>query len=174
MTTNTNTALNPEQLGYLKSQLRDIHLPTSIDWWPPAPGWWLLGTLLVVLVFFAVRWLIKFWRIKTMTELLQSELTDIRIQHQITGPSVTTINACAILLKRICLACHDREQIAPLTGQALTQFINQQSQPSVLSASSIQLLDNHRFQQHTPDEQSLNQLLNECQQWINTMARRLV
>lgn len=33
-----------EQLG----QLRDIHLPGSVSWWPPAPGWWIL--LVVILI----------------------------------------------------------------------------------------------------------------------------
>ena len=29
------------------AQLRDIHLPEAVSWWPLAPGWWVLGALLV-------------------------------------------------------------------------------------------------------------------------------
>ena len=28
--------------------LRDIHLPGSVGWWPPAIGWWLLAALVLV------------------------------------------------------------------------------------------------------------------------------
>jgi hypothetical protein len=39
----------------LLQQLRDLHLPTDPLWWPPAPGWWLLGLLLVAAVIAGLR-----------------------------------------------------------------------------------------------------------------------
>ncbi|WP_139173042.1 DUF4381 domain-containing protein [Marinobacter sp. AC-23] len=32
------------------SQLRDIHLPQTGGFWPPAPGWWVLAFVLLVAV----------------------------------------------------------------------------------------------------------------------------
>lgn len=41
------------------AQLRDIHLPEPISWWPLAPGWWLITVIVFTMLFFSVRWLIK-------------------------------------------------------------------------------------------------------------------
>jgi len=38
--------LKPDGLA----ELRDIHLPEPVSWWPPAPGWWILLTLCCLLV----------------------------------------------------------------------------------------------------------------------------
>ncbi len=44
-----------QTVDFSQLPLRDIHLPGSIGWWPPAPGWWLLaGLLLAALVFAAL------------------------------------------------------------------------------------------------------------------------
>ncbi len=31
-------------------ELRDIHLPADPSWWPPAPGWWMLATIVIGLL----------------------------------------------------------------------------------------------------------------------------
>ena len=32
------------------SELRDLHLPAAVSPWPPAPGWWILLALIVLLI----------------------------------------------------------------------------------------------------------------------------
>jgi hypothetical protein len=37
------------------SQLRDIHLPEAVTFWPPAPGWWVVLVLLLIGLAFVYR-----------------------------------------------------------------------------------------------------------------------
>ena len=47
--------MNPNDVSSLP--LRDIHLPGPIGWWPPAVGWWLLASLVLVgLALYALRY----------------------------------------------------------------------------------------------------------------------
>ena len=46
--------MNPDN-SQLLDQLKDIHGAGSPGWWPPAPGWWLLGLLLALALFYAAR-----------------------------------------------------------------------------------------------------------------------
>lgn len=62
------------------SQLRDIHLPQTGGFWPPAPGWWLLAALLLIAIT-ALIWLIRRryqrnrWLRLAKTELARLERT---------------------------------------------------------------------------------------------------
>ncbi len=38
------------QAGDPLAELKDIHLPADISWWPLAPGWWMLMILCIVLL----------------------------------------------------------------------------------------------------------------------------
>lgn len=32
------------------AQLRDIHLPNAISLWPPAPGWWIVALIAIIII----------------------------------------------------------------------------------------------------------------------------
>jgi hypothetical protein len=52
--------VNPDLL----SQLRDIHGAPQAPWWPPAPGWWVLALIALVLVTMLMRKLISLYRVR--------------------------------------------------------------------------------------------------------------
>ncbi|WP_461482342.1 DUF4381 domain-containing protein [Porticoccus sp.] len=63
------------------AQLRDIHLPEPVGWWPPAPGWWLLALLLIATLIFTVRWLIMHQRANRYRREALLALTQLETAH---------------------------------------------------------------------------------------------
>ncbi|MBT3527943.1 MAG: DUF4381 domain-containing protein, partial [Porticoccaceae bacterium] len=41
------------------AELRGIHLPDPISWWPLAPGWWVLIVIFIAGLSWALRQLLK-------------------------------------------------------------------------------------------------------------------
>lgn len=104
-------------------QLRDIHLPAPPPWWPPAPGWWLLGLSLLVLLLLATWLLARTWRRRRRWRVLQSMLDEIErgLRKQ---PGPEQLASLAVLLRRIALQRFPREQVAALSGSAWLAFLD--------------------------------------------------
>ena len=101
--------------------LRDIHLPEPVSWWPIAPGWWLLLAALLILfiLVFVAR---KIYRSKQLKRDINSELENIKQQFQKTQNKSQLAKALSILLRRANITYYSRsrfngESIAGLTGE---------------------------------------------------------
>lgn len=75
------------------AQLRDIHLPAPVSWWPPAPGWWLLGVLLLTILIGTVWWLIRHYRVNRYRREALDRLASLQAQ---TG--ISHLQQCHALL----------------------------------------------------------------------------
>jgi len=58
------------------TNLRAIHLPDPISWWPPAPGWWILLIIAIAVVGYLIALLVKrhsrrLYRRQALVELKQ-------------------------------------------------------------------------------------------------------
>jgi len=74
---NPLTAAAPNPLD----QLRDIHLPEPISWWPLAPGWWILIIASCLLLAWLInllyrRYIAKLYRRQALKKLQQLTLAD--------------------------------------------------------------------------------------------------
>ena len=94
------------------ANLRDIVTPPPVPWWPLAPGWWFLLTVLgLVAVLVAVqgwrRWRANAYRRAALRALGHAE------------------NAASIaeILKRAALVASPRAQVASLTGSAWVKWL---------------------------------------------------
>ena len=87
-------------------RLHDIALPTAVPWWPPAPAWYaVMGILLVLILALAHR----AWRRHRANAYRRAALRELASARDL--PSI------AELLRRTALAIAPREEIARMTGE---------------------------------------------------------
>ncbi|MFC3229922.1 DUF4381 domain-containing protein [Marinibaculum pumilum] len=105
------------------AKLRDIHLPEAVSAWPPAPGWWLLGGVLL-LGSGAGIYLLHRHRRSRRTVALRL-LDRLAAEHEAGRlPPQGLAAAVAELLRRTAMARFGRRVVARLHGQAWIDFLN--------------------------------------------------
>lgn len=104
-------------------QLRDIHLPASPEFWPPAPGWWIVALLAaVILLWLAIR-LISFWQRKRAQREIFLLLDDL--SKTVTDDHIPEFLASvSTLLRRVALLKYPRNEVAALTGKGWLFFLD--------------------------------------------------
>ena len=92
--------------------LNDIVLPPAVPWWPPAPGWYgVIALLILVASWLALRsW--KRWNADAYRRAALRELADLR-----DAPAI------ALLLRRTALAVVPRSVVAEKTGIAWADWL---------------------------------------------------
>lgn len=114
-------------MGAESLNLRDIHLPEPISWWPIAPGWWLIivSVILIAIVSYLVK-VIKQKR-KRQQQLpndIKVELEKIKQQFQKTHNKVQLAKALSILLRRASISYFPEKNIAGLTGENWLAYLD--------------------------------------------------
>ena len=85
-------------------KLRDIHLPLDPNWWPPAPGWWIILCLFMVIVVFLVRACVSAHRRRQAGLIAIKSLNEIEQGYKHNRNTQDTIRQLSVLLRRHALA----------------------------------------------------------------------
>lgn len=151
----------------IELDLRDIHLPEALPWWPLAPGWWLLILLLAAIAIFA-WWLFRLRRNSLKRHCL-GELA--RIRHAFAnGAGVSQVLAdVSILLRRAAISRLGRQPSAGLSGTAWQACVADLSRDPAFDSTQLELLGQGRFQRD-PDC-DVDRLLAACDRWIRALPR---
>jgi len=106
------------------SDLRDIHLPDPVSFWPPALGWWIALLVGIGLIALAV-WAFRRFRTPTVLRTAHHELQGLRESYAANQQNHTLTLGLSRLLRRYAMAVYGRERVAGLTGQQWLAFLNE-------------------------------------------------
>jgi len=107
------------------SHLADIVVPPPVSWWPPAPGWWILGAGLVLALVIIALVAVRRYRRNAYRRAALAELAAI-------GSVADPAGAAAVssVLKRAALVAYPRADVAALTGENWLAFLDRSAATS--------------------------------------------
>ena len=149
-------------------QLRDIHLPEPISWWPLAPGWYVIGSLAVITILAILYFIVRYYKNTRAKRQALRLLTAYRQQYQEEGNSQLSAARVSELLKRVALVYFPRAKVASLQGNEWISFLNNSSKGLDFEQVCTELLD-VPYQPMRPHD--LNLLFQMAHQWIRQRRR---
>jgi hypothetical protein len=141
--------------------LRGLHLPPPVSVWPPAPGWWLLALLIILLAVVAV-WGWRRYRKRAYRRLALKQLQQLRTVAQ-RGQASTVLAQLSILLRRVAISRYGREEVAALCGKDWLAFLDRTGRTRGFSEQAQALVD-APYQRNAP--QQVEPLLDLAQHWV--------
>ena len=151
--------MNPSPLASL--DLRDIHAAATPEFWPPAPGWWVLAVLITALLFLAGWQLNKRWRQRQLQSRILKEL------DALDGHSPAEIaTGVSTLLRRVALMRYERSEVAPLSGDAWLSFLDSTGGSGAFSDGVGSVLATAPYAAHDVTSTNSDALLTLARQWI--------
>ena len=157
--------MNPVQPPAL--QLKDIHTPGIPEFWPPAPGWWLLAVVAIVLLtWFGIklRHYLQSRRQRNQVLQLLNELGDRFDPAQ----APEWLSELSILLRRVALTRFPRQQIASLHGRDWLRFLDESGGNGRFSDGPGQVIATGPYQKESQFEPDA--VITLAREWIRKNA----
>jgi hypothetical protein len=154
------------------TQLRDIHLPPSVSWWPPAPGWWIVGVILLVSALCAVvlirRRIANRWRREALREL--DTLRAARLAQR--QRPQASLNGLSVLLRRVAISRFPRDEVASLHGGPWLAFLDRTFGQSGTFQPVGRLLSSGPYERNVAiNAGDLDALFALAEKWIRKLPR---
>ena len=147
--------------------LRDIHSAPATDFWPPAPGWWLLTALLVALLAWLAIRLLYAWRRRRLRQQILAELDGLAV----CAPDQLAAQV-STLLRRIALMYFRRSEVAPLAGSAWLAFLDKTGGGGAFSTGPGRVLASAPYAAAGTAIDDREALLSLARRWISHTVER--
>ena len=142
--------------------LRDIHIPDAPEFWPPAPGWFVVAALAIAAGAAAAIICVRQWRAGRFRSDALAQLTSLRARHGAGAPDAEIAMELSVLMRRVALARHPRAQVAGLTGERWLAWL-ESDLPGIGGSARIALLDAPYARESRFD---VERALTACERWV--------
>ncbi len=143
--------------------LRDVHLPDPISWWPPAFGWWMILVLIIIAVS-VLLWAKAYYRRTRPRRFALAQLKSVKQQYAQDLDDQWAIREVSHLLRRYALSVFSRSDVAGLSGKAWLKFLDDTGRTNQFSEGPGQSLQSGPYQAQVST--SASELLPLVEQWI--------
>ncbi|MEM7027138.1 MAG: DUF4381 domain-containing protein [Pseudomonadota bacterium] len=151
--------------------LRDIHLPDTVNWWPLAPGWWILLVLLTILFGFIYWWLYKRQKpTRAVIDIANEDFKQIKVAFTQHNNKSILAKDISEFIRRVCLSLFTRTDTASLTGDDWLAFLDQQMEQAEFSQGFGRILNEAPYQS-APDYDD-KKLINLIESWLQRVQQQ--
>lgn len=147
--------------------LKDIHEPEAIGWWPPALGWWLLAIAVPLLIVLLV-WLYKRMTRKTALKTANKILAEIK--QDMASDNLQKLSALSALFRRVAISVSARNEAAGLTGQQWLAFLDRSVKGMPFSEGPGKILADAPYRSTPPTDREISELIGLCENWLKAQV----
>lgn len=146
------------------AQLKDVHYPSPVSWWPLAPGWYLLAVAVAIIVVI-VGIIMNKYRLKQQRRRnALTQLTDLRLRYNNGTHLRQILPSLSILIRKIALAIEPREEIASLQSTQWLEYLDKATQSSIFTQGNGTLLISGPYQKNPQGQ--LDDVFQVTEKWI--------
>lgn len=143
--------------------LRGLHLPPPVSAWPPAPGWWILGGLVLLLLL--TMYLL--WRRYRRRAYRRAALRQLKQMREAANQGQAVLSDLSVLLRRVAISRYGRQQVAVLHGDEWLAFLDRTGRTQAFSQQGRALLEAPYRRQAS---QEAGPLLELAQRWLQVLS----
>lgn len=149
--------------------LKDIHLPEAISWWPPAIGWWLSPVLTLLLCAF-IFWLYKYLTRKTAIKTAKKQL--LKIKQDNSSEDIQKLASLSELLRRVAISVAPRNECASLTGKAWLEYLDSSVKGTPFTEGAGQYLADTHYKKTPGNDVDISQITSLCENWLKAQKNK--
>ena len=128
-----------DELQEALKDLRDIHEPDPVSFWPPALGWWLL-MLFVIAAIFLIRWQKKRKKQPKYKKLAIEAFKNISTNYEVQRNGHKTACELSELIRKIMVLTDDRPDVAGLIDEEWLSYLDEKSDSELFSKGAGRIL----------------------------------